>query len=389
MQPPPARARPSNSNCQPPLFVPVRRQPILQPYTTVIQVTGPAEKVSEIAKHFRNVRYTKLNALLYTNRRIVSTGWSANSFELANLGLQIRFEFVFLRIWEHDSIEFEIRTNRIYSIIHKFDRSCTHTSRHLRKMQISSAKQHTLRQRRSSISHSRTRDKLFKLLLSTTWGSAIETCIVNTYRLIASALTMLLVYSLSISNKTFLHPPWRTFQRRLRNLLRCHTLSPYIAHPTSQRLFTTYILLELSVLIQARCSLTRERSTRMTRSPEMIAKSQMSLLQGQSFKVATAYESWPRGLWQNCTTFQHASSAVSESIALTLLKNTSFGRTHTWRLLDWVPARPGTFSIQLATLQPVLFWPWLRHSLTMTHLRLLVCWLSDFGVSLAECRDKP
>ena len=46
------------------------RKPILQPYTTVIQVTDPAEKVSGIAKHFRNVRYTKLNALLYTNRRV-------------------------------------------------------------------------------------------------------------------------------------------------------------------------------------------------------------------------------------------------------------------------------------------------------------------------------
>lgn len=34
------------------------------------------------------------------------------------------------------------------------------------------------------------------------------------------------------------------FQRRLRNLLRCHTLSPYTAHPTSQRLPTAYMLLE-------------------------------------------------------------------------------------------------------------------------------------------------
>ncbi|KAH9211699.1 hypothetical protein DL95DRAFT_426991 [Leptodontidium sp. 2 PMI_412] len=37
---------------------------------------------------------------------------------------------------------------------------------------------------------------------------------------------------------------WRMFQRRLRNLLRCHTLSPYSAHLTSQRLSATYIILE-------------------------------------------------------------------------------------------------------------------------------------------------
>ncbi|PVH73959.1 hypothetical protein DL98DRAFT_519593 [Cadophora sp. DSE1049] len=37
---------------------------------------------------------------------------------------------------------------------------------------------------------------------------------------------------------------WRMFQRRLRNLLRCHTLSPYTAHTTSQRLSAAYMLLE-------------------------------------------------------------------------------------------------------------------------------------------------
>jgi hypothetical protein len=34
------------------------------------------------------------------------------------------------------------------------------------------------------------------------------------------------------------------FQRRLRNLLRRHTLSPYTADPTSQRLSTAYMILE-------------------------------------------------------------------------------------------------------------------------------------------------
>lgn len=34
------------------------------------------------------------------------------------------------------------------------------------------------------------------------------------------------------------------FQRRLRDLLRCHTLSPYTAHPTSQRLSAAYMILE-------------------------------------------------------------------------------------------------------------------------------------------------
>ncbi|KAH7418655.1 hypothetical protein BKA64DRAFT_717335 [Cadophora sp. MPI-SDFR-AT-0126] len=37
---------------------------------------------------------------------------------------------------------------------------------------------------------------------------------------------------------------WRMFQRRLRSLLRCHTLSPYGAHPTSQRLSAAYMILE-------------------------------------------------------------------------------------------------------------------------------------------------
>ncbi|KFZ00904.1 hypothetical protein V501_10365 [Pseudogymnoascus sp. VKM F-4519 (FW-2642)] len=37
---------------------------------------------------------------------------------------------------------------------------------------------------------------------------------------------------------------WRMFQRRLRDLLRCHTLSPYTAHPTSQRLSAAYMILE-------------------------------------------------------------------------------------------------------------------------------------------------
>ncbi|OBT83687.1 hypothetical protein VE02_07576 [Pseudogymnoascus sp. 03VT05] len=37
---------------------------------------------------------------------------------------------------------------------------------------------------------------------------------------------------------------WRMFQRRLRGLLRCHTLSPYTAHPTNQRLSAAYMILE-------------------------------------------------------------------------------------------------------------------------------------------------
>jgi hypothetical protein len=37
---------------------------------------------------------------------------------------------------------------------------------------------------------------------------------------------------------------WRMFQRHLRNFFRCYTLSPYTVHSTSQRISTTYIILE-------------------------------------------------------------------------------------------------------------------------------------------------
>ncbi|TVY91114.1 hypothetical protein LAWI1_G004340 [Lachnellula willkommii] len=45
-------------------------------------------------------------------------------------------------------------------------------------------------------------------------------------------------------HKPFYIRVWRIFQRRLRNLLRCHPLLPYTTHPTTQRLSAAYMILE-------------------------------------------------------------------------------------------------------------------------------------------------
>jgi hypothetical protein len=66
-----------------------------------------------------------------------------------------------------------------------------------------------------------------------------------TYRLIAFVLTMLLAYSLSISNKNLSTSAFGPCSNAFSAIFfDANTLSPYTAHPTSQRYSTAYMLLE-------------------------------------------------------------------------------------------------------------------------------------------------